>query len=320
MKPLRGVDFDIDDLSPLMNGNELPPGLRFPCGAILGQHLIIAGTYLASSHQSYSIWALDLLKMTWSRIDTGAALATGAWSRSVLWEDANRLLVFGNKDGNLVDDYNRRLANWNHVTFIDLEAFGIYQPPEPILSLAAQASGLATLEEEEVCDFELICKDGRQICCSRQLLEDRWPWFKERRREFLSAASRAIECMPSSEDMDIDGPIAKTPGTYHQREGKRPDSRLTPRSFNLGESYAVTAAFLQWIYSQALTTRLQHAPPVLSALLLLATTYDLKSLRQQVQHALHRILDATTAVGIYEIATLCDCESLQIRAFRFMMV
>ena len=96
-----------------MTGAFFPPGLRFPSGAILGTHFIVAGTYLSQSLQSFSIWALDLGSMTWSRIDPGSTLSgtTGSWFRGCLWPDANKYLVFGNRHGNLVEDYNRRLLS-----------------------------------------------------------------------------------------------------------------------------------------------------------------------------------------------------------------
>ena len=65
---------------------------------------------------------------------------------------------------------------------IDLEAFGIYQPPKLVLDIKAQELGLAALEEELLADFEVVCDDGRKIRCSRKVLEARWPWFKEQRR------------------------------------------------------------------------------------------------------------------------------------------
>ncbi|KAG8805683.1 hypothetical protein FRC17_005386, partial [Serendipita sp. 399] len=304
-----------------MGGTALPPGLRFPTGAILGHYLVIAGTYLAHSYQSFSIWALDLISMTWSRIDPGATLSTGSWSRGVLWENGNRFLIFGNKDGNLVEDYNRRLLSWDHAAYIDLEAFGIYRPPELSLSLAAQELGLAALEEGTMADFELVCDDGRRISCSRRLLEDRWPWFRERRREFVNAVTRAMETMPNGGKARGDVAMPEIPGVLAEidKQYGRPDPRLTPRAFHLSEPYAITLAFLQWMYAQALITRLQHTPPVLSALLLLATTYKLEALEKQVKHAMHRALNAATSVGVYEVATLCDCQSLQIRALKVVM-
>lgn len=322
LTPFPNHDFGIEDKSSAMGGTSLPPGLRFPTGAILGHHLVISGIYLAHSYQSFSVWALDLVSMTWSRIDPGATLATGSWSRGVLWEQSNRFLIFGSKEGNLVEDYNRRLLSWDHVAYIDLEAFGIYQPPDLTLSLAAQELGLAALEEGTMADFELVCDDGRRISCSRRLLEERWPWFKERRKEFAAAANRVLDSMPNGGKARGDVALPELPGALAEADKGigRPDPRLTPRSFHLSEPYPVTLAFLQWIYSQALLTRLQHAPAVLSALLLLATTYQLEALERQVKHAMHRALNPATSVGVYEVATLCDCQSLQIRALKVVMV
>jgi hypothetical protein len=262
--------------------------------------------------------------MTWSRIDPGATLSTGgSWSRGVLWEKSNRFLIFGNREGNLVEDYNRRLLSWDHVAYIDLEAFGIYQPPDLALSLAAQELGLAAVEEGTMADFELVCDDGRRVSCSRRLLEERWPWFKERRKEFAAAVNRVLDSMPNGGKARGDVALPDLPGAISETDKgvvSRPDPRLTPRSFHLSEPYPVTLAFLQWIYAQALLTRLQHAPAVLSALLLLATTYKLEILEKQVKHAMHRALNPATSVGVYEVATLCDCQSLQIRALKVVMV
>ncbi len=293
-----------------MTGAFFPPGLRFPTGAILGTHFIVAGTYLSQTFQSFSIWALDLVTMTWSRIDPGSTLSgtSGSWFRSCLWPEENKFLVFGNRHGNLVEDYNRRLLSWDHVISIDLEAFGVYQPPPLVLPLPQQELGLAALEEGILADFEIICDDGRKIKCSRKVLEDRWPWFYEQRRLFLDAAARAIAAIPSA---DPPSPLPEFPNG-RERE-KQPDPRLSPRSLHLSEPYPVTLAFLQYLYSMSLITPLQHAPAVLSQLLLLSSTYELPHLQSLVKHAMHRALSFATSVGIYGVATLCNCRSLQIR-------
>ncbi|KAH9950594.1 regulatory protein ral2 [Amylocystis lapponica] len=307
--PLSDSDFTISDRSASMTGTSFPPGLRFPTGAILGTFFIVAGTYLSQTYQSFSIWALDLINMTWSRIDPGSALATGSWFRSCLWPAANKFLVFGNRHGNLVEDYNRRLLSWDHVTCIDLEAFGIYQPPPLVLEPHLQELGLAALEEGILTDFEIVCDDGRKVKCSRKLLEDRWPWFKEQRRLYLQTATRAIAMMPTTSQHVS---LPDLPGAPSQQE-PRPDPRLTPRAFLLSEPYPITLALVQYLYSTALITPLQHAPAVLSQLLLIATNYGLTHLQSLVKHAMHRALSYATSVGIYGVSTLCSCRSLQIR-------
>ncbi|KAI0044422.1 galactose oxidase [Auriscalpium vulgare] len=307
--PLPNNDFTITDESSAMNGSSFPPGLRFPTGAILGTHLIIAGTYIAHNFQSFSVWALNLIDMTWSRVDPGGTLSTGSWFRSCLWTDSNKLLIFGNRQGNLVDDYNRRLLSWDHVAIIDLEAFGIYQPPRLQLEIRMQEMGLAALEEEVLADFEIVCDDDRRIKCSRKLLEDRWPWFQEQRKSFLQAAVRALDTLPLSA---THVPLPEVPNTPSIQE-PRPDPRLSPRVLHLSEPYPITLALVQYFYSLALVTPLQHAPAVLSALLVLATNYELPHLKLLVKHAMHRALSNSTSVGVYEVATLCSCRSLQIR-------
>ncbi|KAF8349265.1 galactose oxidase [Amanita rubescens] len=307
--PLPEADFSIRDQSSAMTGSTFPPGLRFPNGAILGTSLIIAGTYLAHSYQSFSIWALDLVNMTWSRIDPGKALETGSWFRACLWAEASKFLIFGDRNGNLVEDYNRRLLSWEHVAVVDLEAFGIYQPPQLKPDLRMQEFGLAALEEQVMADFEFICDDGRRIPCSRKLLEDRWPWFREQRLKMLQMALSTSDVLPSS---SMHTPLPSIPGG--------PDPRLTPRTFQLSEPFPITLAFLQYFYAQALITPLQHAPAVLSQLLVLSTVYSLPHLEVLVRHAMHRMLSNSTSVAVYEVATLCGCRSLQIRALKTVMV
>ncbi|KAJ3877989.1 hypothetical protein F5051DRAFT_406893 [Lentinula edodes] len=312
--PLPDTDFTIQERSSAMNGTTFPPGLRFPTGAILGTHLIIAGTYLAHSYQSFSIWVLDLLTMTWSRIDPGKAVETGSWFRGCVWPEQNKFFIFGNRSGNLVDDYNRRLLSWDHVAVIDLEAFGIYQPPPLKMDIPMQELGLAALEENVLADFEIICDDGRKIPCSRRLLEERWQWFNVQRKQFLEKALSTSESLPTS-PMHVE--VSELPGAAPAYE--RPDPRLTPRALHLSEPYPITLALLQYFYTLSLTTPLQLAPAVLSQLLVLATNYQISHLEALVKHAMHRALSNSTSVGVYEVATLCGCRSLQIRALKTVM-
>ncbi|KZS99500.1 uncharacterized protein LAESUDRAFT_667897, partial [Laetiporus sulphureus 93-53] len=309
--PLSDGDFTVSDRSASMTGTSFPPGLRFPTAAILGTHFIVAGTYLSQTYQSFSMWALDLINMTWSRIDPGSALAMGSWFRSCLWPAANKFIVFGNRHGNLVEDYNCHLLSWDHVTCIDLEAFGIYQLPFPVLDVPSQELGLAAFEEGVLTDFEIVCDDGRKIRCSRKMLEERWPWFKEQQRRFIQAAKREAEAMPTIPEHI---PLPELPGGYDGQE-PRPDPHLTPRAFHLSEPYPITLALVQYFYSMALITPLQHAPAILTQLMLLSSMYELAHLQSLVKHAMHRALSYATSVGIYGVSTLCGCRSLQIRYF-----
>jgi hypothetical protein len=208
---------DIEDTSDSMTGSSLPPGLRFPTGAVLGVHLLISGTYLANTSQTFALWALHLPTMTWTRLDVGPLLSTGSWNRGILWHSQNRKIIFGHRDRELVADYNHRQTNWNHVLTIELEAWGITQPPKKEVSLpsirlgleklasstigsysAALASGLGKIDDETgdplLCfggrgDFEIICSDGMRLGCDRIILERRWPWFASKMREYQRKAT-----------------------------------------------------------------------------------------------------------------------------------
>ncbi|KIY45618.1 regulatory protein ral2, partial [Fistulina hepatica ATCC 64428] len=352
--PLPGNDFVVNDRSADMSGEGLlclPPGLRFPTGALLGNHLIVCGTYLAHSYQSFSIWALDLqpekshpnnhpahpshhrsnsrtsAPMRWTRIDPGRAVETGSWFRSALWTSRSQLFVFGNRNGNLVDDYNRRLLSWEHVAVVDLEAFGIYAPPghadapptmykspssEPrVFDIPAQVMGLSVLEQGLLTDFEIVCSDGRRIAVSRRVLEERWPWFHN---EMARTRSQGRALADKNADVtEVSLPPLPGSTVINNLDESVDDPRLTPRSMVLPEQYPVSLAFVQYLYARALITPLQHAPAVLSQLLVLATTYNMDHLRALVKHAMHGALTNTTSVGVYEVATLCNCRSLQIR-------
>src|SRR5258708_18787291 len=295
----------------MMNGPAHPPGLRFPTGAIIGKHLIIAGTYLTQSQQSFSLWTLDLNEMTWSRIDPGTFLTTGSWSRGELWAEASIYVVFGNRTGSLVEDYNRRLLNWHHAVYIELEAFGIYTYPTIHSPIEGQLLGLDALEAELFADFEILCEDGRKIKCSRKLLEERWPWFKRQRARYIEAARDLVaRQIPSEFEIPLPDPLSE--GTHHKPED-RPDPRLTPRMLLLSEPYPITKALLQYFYSGSLITPLQHAPLVLNALLLLSAIYELPHLSTLIKHIMHQALSPATSVGVYQVATLCDSQNLQIR-------
>ncbi|KAL1692896.1 hypothetical protein GGG16DRAFT_89620 [Schizophyllum commune] len=359
----------------------LPPGLRFPGGFLLGGHLLLCGTYLAHSFQSFSIWALHLggggKGMSWSRIDCGSVLQSGSWFRSVLvpahGSAPDRLLIFGDRAGNLVDDYNKRLLSWEHVAVVDLEAFGVYSPPKarippnPALPLpmgaltspltptsassvvlSAQLLGLRALEAGVAADFWLVCEDGRKVACSRKILESRWPWFRRQMDGFVERARRTAASMPPNrmhvplkagpsgidEDEELGVGAGLTPRGASMFDGDADgarDPRLMPRSFNVPAPYPVVVALLQYLYTLALVTPLQHAPAVLSQLLILSRVCaddgeegeeesgGMAHLRALVRHAMHCALGNSNSVGVYEVATLCGERGLQIRALRTVM-
>ncbi|KAI7869333.1 hypothetical protein BDF14DRAFT_1951152 [Spinellus fusiger] len=215
-----------EDCSAAMVGPVMPPGLRFPTGHTLGHHLILAGTYLSPQSQSYTIWSLNLDTFAWTRIETGGVFSSGSWNRSVLHAKTNRLLVFGHQERTLLDDYNNRQVNFDHIAIVDMEAFGIYELP-------------------------------------------------------------TVTCSPLAQDMGL---------------------RLL-----------IVMALLQFIYTDNLLTAQQYQPLILFQLLLLSDMYELPRLRKLTNHALHQVLNMSTAPFIFETAALSHQTSLQIRALKLMI-
>lgn len=277
--PLHSSEFK--DHSIDMSGTSLPPGLRFPSGDLLGHHMILTGTYLTPTHRSFHIWALNLANLVWVRIDTGSILSHGSWNRGVLYEEKQKFFVFGDKDRDLLEDYNHRQVNFTHVAIIELEAFGIYSYPKETCAPVAQELGLSMLNEPSMADIEILTDDGRSIPANSSVIALRWSHF----------ASLLTE---------------------------KPDSPGFKR-LSFPESYPVTLAFLQFIYTDHLMTAQQHHPQILSRLLVLSDVYHLPRLGMLATHALHQILTISTASMVYETSALTGRTALQVRALRVMI-
>jgi hypothetical protein len=300
-------DFSVRDYSPNLSEIPAPPLLRFPSGAIVGTHFIVAGTCLGQSSQFFSIWALDLITLSWSHIDTGSEVAYGSWFQGQLWRDSNKWIMFGDRNGSVAHDYSQRLSSWDYIAIIDLESFGIYQPPPLEFDLATQELCLTALEESVETDFEFICNDGRKIRCSRKLIEGRWPWFREQMEKLLERVKHAMEALPASVASN------RKPQDHSTAEDRHLGYRMTSRYLDLGRPYAPTMALLQYFYTLAILTPLQQNPDVLSELLTLSTTYHIPHLTALVKHAMHLSLSESASESIYDAATRCGCHSLKLR-------
>ena len=126
--PRRDLDFIISppnniigalstvEVSSHMTG-DLPPGIRFPTGYLIGRHLVVAGLNKTTdgSGSEFVIWALDLgpsgarrycKLLPWRRIDTSSNLRSASWNVAFGWR--NSMVVLGSRDRNLVSDYNDR--------------------------------------------------------------------------------------------------------------------------------------------------------------------------------------------------------------------
>ena len=272
----------------------------------MGNHLLLCGLYLASSSAAFSVWALDLSTWAWKHLEP-SVLNTGSWNRAVIWPERARILIFGNSQLDLANDYGRRAVNLNQVAVISLEAYGIYPVPKLKIPIKVQDMCLTMLDEKLVTDFEVICDDGRSIQCSRRIFSERWDWFAAEESRLADKAASAVMTDPAL-------------GVTNSFLGSVSSARLTPTNVTIPEPYPICLALVQYFYTLSLSTPLQNRGPVLSALLFLAKQYHIDRLATLVVHALHEKLEPALAVGIYEIATLCGEQNLQVRALNMIHV
>jgi hypothetical protein len=182
-----------------------------------------------------------------------------------------------------------------------LEAFGIYQPPLQLLPPAVQQAGLEWLGMAAAHDFEIIAQDGTRFSCSKRILEQRWPWFKQELEAFSAKATKAVSDLSAAESED---PIAN---------GSLPDFQTKPpRTLDLPESPQVVYAALQYFYTLSLCTPMQLQTNILISLLAFARNYDVPNLRALTCHALHGQVtqSASTAAAIYEASTFVGATAL----------
>ncbi|KAG4302752.1 hypothetical protein PCANB_000982 [Pneumocystis canis] len=314
---------NIADISDKLNGESKPPGLRFPSGGILGNHLIIFGTHLTNTSQSYSIWCIDLNTLTWSKIDPGPLLNEGSWNKGVIDYDKNCLLIFGNKDRNLVDDYNNRRINFDHIILIELEAFGIYRVTIPELSPMAQELGLMMLETPSFCDMEMLTQDNIVLPCSTKILSTRWPRF----HGFLKASLKKDGTEFSTYDF-LNKNQKNTLAIYNNMTQVSSGGSSSARFFNRSRTlyiphpYSVVYQFLRFLYTYSLESTILNDISALFALLSLSKSFgpdlEVKDLSLYIFYALQKCLTPETASLIYEMAVLYGHRGLQIRALRMI--
>ncbi|KAG2225832.1 hypothetical protein INT45_007076 [Circinella minor] len=319
-----GASSAVEDCSNYMSGSAMPPGLRFPTGHTLGHHLVLAGTYLSPQSQSFTIWALDLGTLTWSRIETGSVFTQGSWNRGVLHETTNRFVVFGHRGRNLLDDYNHRQVNFDHIAMVDMEAFGVYNLPKATCSTLAQEMGLSLLNEPAVSDFRIITIENQSIPVNSAVLSQRWPYFEQLMKENRTTVTTRKPVIEKKDELVVtDGPgdedALATPLTPQQQQQDQKQQVLKAHSMSFPYPHPVVIALLQFIYTDNLLTAQQYQPHILSQLLLLADMYELPRLRGLATHALHQMLNMSTAPLIFETAALSHQTSLQVRALKMMI-
>lgn len=193
-----------------------PPGLRFPTGSVVHDHLIVSGTFLTSTREEYAIWALNLLTLKWKRIDMGdSVFTTASWNKGILWPSRNVYLILGDRMRNLADDYNQRRTNFLDLCTLELDCYGLCDNPRltsptssyesaggtpagcldapnggPRVGEAAARLGVEALRLPACANMDILTIDGQRIPANSHMLSRRWGTFFARLLQEHAVVSR----------------------------------------------------------------------------------------------------------------------------------
>jgi hypothetical protein len=206
-------------------------------------------------------------------------------------------------------------ANFEHVAIVDLEPFGVYQPPTSAATSQRAAELGLRLLDKPLADFEIECSDGATVSCHRGLLESRWPWYKDE-----AARGPLGKSSPAESGSE---PVAERPS---------PATLARATKLVLPHPSAVIKIFVRYLaagYSLTHSASERMSPATTAALLVFASEYGDDRLREACKYELYRVLDeierrqlrhAGSLPKILEAATLSGMAALQLRSLRMMMV
>ena len=316
-----------------------PPGLRFPNGGVIDSHFVLSGTYLTSSKQEYALWVLDLRTLVWSKIDVGNVFSQGSWNRGILWNKRNTFLILGKKDRSLVEDYNQRRVNFNHICMVTLEAFGLYDNPRmsshPALQRSynkgAQELGRLVLGMRDLADMELLAVGGERVPVNSRIIARRWgPYFLE-----LLNAGNPSSTSPTSSSFTPSArllpPSLTTHGSHLSNVTITPHNILTthttaipmlnnvtpptpsqlspltrPRTLYLPHTHQTLLTLVHYLYTSTLPppSHPQSSPQILCSLLQISRPYRVEGLLEAVVERLHQVLDGKNAAAVFNAAAM----------------
>lgn len=316
----------IADQSASLKGPELPPGLRFPSASVIGTHMLISGTYLSDASQSFNIWTMCLETYQWNKLDLDALLTAGSWNKGIYLEAAESYVVLGNRDRSLLEDYNKRQVNCDHVIVLNTRAFGLSSPTGVNMSPMARDLGLLAMNDFAFADTDLITLDGTVIPVLSKIVISKWPGFIDIIGTAMNSGRplSAVIAEPTHESTIADR-VAAISSAQDQANTSMLLNYVTtrPRCFYMPYPHTLVQAFVHFLYTDQLPTSTLTSVDQLCALLLFKATIDdrgtnpcLYRLRKLCKDCLHRLLSSENARKVYEVGVLTGQRGLQIRAMQ----
>jgi hypothetical protein len=321
-------DLSLIDASRRMNG-DLPPGLRFPTGHLVGRRLVVSGIYLTTTSEAFSIWLLDMERLAWARLECSNALQMGSWNRAVADPRRNRYLILGHSERGLLKDYEHRRVNFDHVVTICLESYSVYTIPLRTISVPGQELGLMLLDRPQFSDFEIrVPQETDTSIQGATDTENRIgssDTFAERPNNqqgddgqgaiSLSRSTSSSQLKTRERTIYVNTHLLRERWPHFERLVQANTLESRPRCLRLPVPYVVMQQLLKYLYSGEVD---QSSVVILGELMLVADTYDVPDLLAHAANILHGRIDPSTAPIILYYAKLARRNGLYVRALRTM--
>ncbi|KAF9899360.1 hypothetical protein BX616_003080 [Lobosporangium transversale] len=309
-----------------------------PTSNVSGRHFTGSSTSLPSSSRrhTFSVWMHHFHNHQWTQLELSKNLRTGEWSHSVLDRQNNYLYIFGRRtsDSNEEESYikaprvddtdpetdfssSATVASYSHLIKVDLEGLEICPDvDESSIGPSGVKMGLEMLRDGVGADVVLVSSaDGGRVRVNSGIVGQRWGYFQalmeERERIWKMEVNERLAKKASE--------AADPPGDQDNLTSKQWYLDDRPAEILVRESTPLLVGFLQYLYTNELSTPHQLKLKTLQGLLLIAHFYDLTRLQQLVRQALYQQLNANNAPAICEIAVLTHEFGLQTRALRTIL-
>ncbi|KAF8929980.1 hypothetical protein CPC16_009127 [Podila verticillata] len=257
----------------------------------IGNQLIVFGKYLNefTGTSLYGLWIMDLEQLEWRKLDIDHCLEDGVWNYFTVVSKHQRSIEYGTDDC-FIDTSDDRDDGGSAPSLIFLgntekERPQPYDHFRDVLSINIEFLGVfqippstlqshmsLMLNNEEFSDFCIISKGSQKIHVHRMVLSSRWPHFR---------------------NMHASGMIESTRG-----------------SIVLPEPYPVVFAFLKFLYTDSVDTKLDYS--IVCEVMIMANMYLLERLKKLCASILHKHhLHIDTCVRIFQAACVSQEHGLK---------
>ncbi|KAF9290517.1 hypothetical protein BGZ74_000498 [Mortierella antarctica] len=324
-----------------------PPKMLFPVGYMIDRQFLLSGSFDKSSRpnsassatllnesqdhatnekqRAFSVWIHHFSNHQWTQLELSKALKLGTWDHSVLDRTDNMLYILGRRGDGLEEDAEMEeptlRATFTHLVKVDLEGFEVCPGiDEPSVGPAGIKLGLEMLRDGIGADVAIVsAADGGRVWVNSGIVGQRWGHFQKLLESREEARRVEIETIQQLNKAVISEVTTTSDHEPPAPEPKKPYLEDDNVEIIVPETTPILVGFLQYIYTNELSTPHQQRLKTLQGLLLIAHLYDLTRLRQLVRRALYNQLNASNAPAICETAVLTNEFGLQTRALRTLL-